>query len=567
MKTEADWKYSPVLLCRPDIHPYDLPRMRPSFPRTEGRQVQEEEYRIRTSTLRYWLIGILAVSAILFIVMGILVTMFFSQIIDNFIYKELVLKVGGETYEMWRKPPVEPQLKVYFFNVTNPRDFLQGEKPIFREIGPYVYNERWEKVNFTWHPNGTVSYQPTRTFFFNREMSYGDESDLVQTLNIPLVSAADQMKYAVKLTRLALGSMLGVLNQETFTVRSVRDLMWGYNDSLFKLAKDVMPPENVVPHDLFGLFVGKNGSASDGVFTIATGAKSMSNYAMIDNWNGMTNLPFWQSDQCNRIVGTDGTAFPPELTPNTTLHMFNPELCRAMPLVYYKDVVHNGVAGYRFGPPINAFDTPATNPDNACFCPPGTMERDGNCGIKGLFNISSCKFGAPMAVSWPHFLHGDPKLVEDVVGLNPDINRHGFFLDFQPKLTIAMSAAARMQINLMLSKVEDIKQVVGLREMAFPLFWFEDGIDKLPDDVSQKLKMVAEMPEAARAGISYSMFGLGGILLFCVALMIWKRMKSKSYGAGGVNNADVEFEKRTDAVTVHKTNGKSRPAEDSDLPR
>lgn len=69
-------------------------------------------------------------------------------------------------------------------------------------------------------------------------------------------SAADQMKYAVKMTRLALSSMLGVLNQETFTVRSVRDLMWGYNDSLFKLAKDVMPPENVVPHDLFGLFVG-----------------------------------------------------------------------------------------------------------------------------------------------------------------------------------------------------------------------------------------------------------------------------------------------------------------------
>ena len=164
----------------------------------------------------------------------------------------------------------------------------------------YFGSEKWEKVNFTWHPNGTVSYQPTKTFFFNREMSYGDESDLVQTLNIPLVvsfypyiinvwfcftkrrktslhimllfcvlsifsptswfssyqSAADQMKYAVKLTRLALGSMLGVLNQETFTVRSVREFMWGYNDSLFKLAKDVMPPENVVPHDLFGLFVG-----------------------------------------------------------------------------------------------------------------------------------------------------------------------------------------------------------------------------------------------------------------------------------------------------------------------
>lgn len=81
--------------------------------------------------------------------------------------------------------------------------------------------------------------------------------------------------------------------------------------------------------------------------------------------------------------------------------------------------------------------------------------------------------------------------------------------------------------------------------------------------------MVAEMPEAARAGISYSMFGLGGILLLCVALMIWKRMKSKSYGSGGMSNADVEFEKRTDGVTVHKTtNGKSRSVEESsDLPR
>lgn len=36
-----------------------------------------------------------------------------------------------------------------------------------------------------------------------------------------------------------------------------------------------------------------------------------------------------------------------------------------------------------------------------------------------------------------------------------------------------MMAKARMQINLMLSKVEDIKQVAGIQEMAFPLFWFE----------------------------------------------------------------------------------------------
>ena len=48
-------------------------------------------------------------------------------------------------------------------------------------------SEQWEKVNFTWHANGTVSYVPTKKFFFNRQASAGSEDDLVQTLNIPLI--------------------------------------------------------------------------------------------------------------------------------------------------------------------------------------------------------------------------------------------------------------------------------------------------------------------------------------------------------------------------------------------
>lgn len=81
------------------------------------------------------------------------------------------------------------------------------------------------------------------------------------------------------------------------------------------------------------------------MFTISTGVNSMINYASIDNWNGMTKLPYWRSDKCNRIVGTDGTAWAPDMTPNSTLNLFNPEICRSLPLVYHKDVVHNGVAG------------------------------------------------------------------------------------------------------------------------------------------------------------------------------------------------------------------------------
>lgn len=89
----------------------------------------------------------------------------------------------------------------------------------------------------------------------------------------------------------------------------------------------------------------KNGTGEGGTFTIYTGKESISTYARIQYWNGKNKLPFWKSDKCNKIYGTDGTAHPPDLSPNTTLYLFNPDLCRTVPLVYKKDVVHNGVEG------------------------------------------------------------------------------------------------------------------------------------------------------------------------------------------------------------------------------
>ena len=67
-------------------------------------------------------------------------------------------------------------------------------------------------------------------------------------------------------------------------------------------------------------------------------------------------------------------------------------------LVYQKDVVSNGVPGYRFVPPENIFAPPDENPENACFC----VNKE--CNIpKGLFNMSACTFGSPTLMSWPHF--------------------------------------------------------------------------------------------------------------------------------------------------------------------
>ena len=40
---------------------------------------------------------------------------------------------------VYLKAPVKPIMKFYFFNLTNPDDFLEGATPIFNEVGPYAY--------------------------------------------------------------------------------------------------------------------------------------------------------------------------------------------------------------------------------------------------------------------------------------------------------------------------------------------------------------------------------------------------------------------------------------------
>ena len=56
-----------------------------------------------------------------------------------FYLQQIPLREGTDITEVWRQPPVRPLLKIYFFNVTNPRRFLRGAKPRLQEVGPFVY--------------------------------------------------------------------------------------------------------------------------------------------------------------------------------------------------------------------------------------------------------------------------------------------------------------------------------------------------------------------------------------------------------------------------------------------
>lgn len=61
--------------------------------------------------------------------------------------------------------------------------------------------------------------------------------------------------------RLAMASIMDILKIKPFVEVSVGQLLWGYEDPLLKLAKDVVPKEQKLPYEEFGVLYGKNSTS------------------------------------------------------------------------------------------------------------------------------------------------------------------------------------------------------------------------------------------------------------------------------------------------------------------
>ncbi|ODM93432.1 Scavenger receptor class B member 1, partial [Orchesella cincta] len=384
----------------------------------------------------------------------------------------------------------------------------RGEKLRLKEVGPYTYREVWEKKDTVWHPNGTLSYRQEKNYTFEPSLSFGAESDIVVVPNVPVLSAAGQMPHSPKIVKKAIGTLLDVLKLEPFSVRNVKEILWGYDDPLIKLAKQFLPEGKRPPFDNFGLLIGKNATLSD-VFTVLTGKENLEDFARIALYKGQSGLGVWKTDACNELKGSDGTGFPSMLNENSTVYIYQPDFCRPLELVVKnpQPQKHQGFETLRFQPADHVFGTVEDYPQNDCYC----LSKP--CALKGTFNVSQCQFGSPIFLSWPHFLHGDPSLREKIDGLNPNPKIHQFYIDLQPKLGLAMQAKARLQINIQMKKVAEIPQTANLSDLLVPIIWIEDGIEELPPVVLGLIRQAINMPEVAEAALSYVLFIMGGLMI------------------------------------------------------
>lgn len=436
---------------------------------------------------------------------GLASYVFFPTILKTQVELNLILEPGNEVYAHWQEVPIPIYIKYYFFNVTNPNEVLeQTEKPRLEELGPYTFRETREKVNITWHPNGTVSYRQIKKYYLQSDMTRGSLDDQVVTLNMPMVSAAHTVRFDTEefeFYKEAVSEIFEAKESTFFVRRTMRELLFdGYDEPILTSAQSLGIE---VPSTKFGWLLDKNGT-DDGEYTIFTGSKGMHNYGEMDKYNGLSEMNAFHG-YCNVINGTVGDMWPPLALENwDNVTLFIRDFCRSIRLSYLGDVETRGVKLRRYWGEGRLFDY--AEKDNQCFC-------TGTCFPSGVLNISACQQGAPVAVSFPHFLYGDPSYQQAVEGIAPDPKRHQMYLDIEPKMGITVNAAAKFQVNVFVERIAGIPQFENITERRFyPIFWFEN-LASADKGLLSKVRLVTEEIPQYVTVASFAAVVIGGIVL------------------------------------------------------
>nr|XP_003477701.1 lysosome membrane protein 2 [Cavia porcellus] len=388
----------------------------------------------------------------------------------------VVLRNGTEVFHSWESPPLPVYTQFYFFNVTNPEEILRGERPLLEEVGPYTYREIRNKANIQFGDNGTtISAVSNKTYVFERNQSVGDPKvDLIRTLNIPALTAMEWTRNA--LLRDIIEAVLRTYEEKLFITRPVHELLWGYKDQLLSLIHPFRP--DISPY--FGLFYEKNGT-NDGDYVFLTGEDSYLNFTKIVEWNGKTSLDWWATDKCNMINGTDGDSFHPLITKDEVLYVFPSDFCRSVYITFSDYESIEGLPAFRYKVPAEIL---ANTSENAGFCLP-----DGNCLGSGVLNVSICKNGAPIIMSFPHFYQADEKFISAIRGLHPNKEDHETFVDINPLTGIILRAAKRFQINIYVHKLDDFIETGDIQTMVFPVMYLNESV-LIDKETASRLKSV-----------------------------------------------------------------------------
>ncbi|XP_054161782.1 scavenger receptor class B member 1-like [Oppia nitens] len=395
--------------------------------------------------------------------------------------------------------PVPIYLKIYVFSIQNEEDFRNGGKARLKEMGPI----RPHIDIMGWGDNDeTMILSLTTRFEFDPSRSSGSQRDKITMVNLPIYSMGGLVRNMLRRYPLSFFSVpmaVGFLNLITLTHgeglikrMTVGEFVGGYPFSLLETVDVLTQPLKWMGVELpdyldalnqrFGLLHLANNTPIEPLeFETGIGNTTLFKYRGFNNkWFQYTIqlVDFFYDPKCRVYNSTRGMAIPGhEFGPGTDtsdkIYAFEGNVCKLKYAKYSGYGMSWGVPTWRFQLPREMFSAPDTNRYDKCFC--STPDQPDLCD--GLFDLGPCALGAPVALTYPHFLYASDNIKRNVDGLHPDPDKHQSYLDVHPSVGLPINGVIRLQVNLLMEPLTLLAGFSGIREAVLPYIWIEQEID------------------------------------------------------------------------------------------
>lgn len=480
----------------------------------------------------YMASAFLALIGITFIVLALVVPGVVDDKLNKAINEKVVVdSTSHEDYDDWLTnldADDSPEyLRIYAWNITNMEKAVDGEKMNLEQVGPYVYRQRKVKLDVTfgddvddmnYDEGELVRYKLWKYWVFDREETAASLDPINdQFVTVNLIYAAVVANVDIFLLEFGTESVLRVAGQryffgdDGFETRSFEDLA-------FRGPSPIIP--NVTSAD-----EAREKFAFD-VYT--TGRADVNDRGRFVQWQEQSVVEdTWLEPQ--PVVGRTGTEWPRNLTKNSEIVTWQPDLVRQIPLINDdgETVDLFGIKLLRHRVDTTWYQDASTNPNNAKYL--HVEDPDEN----GVIPLSTLKLGVPIFVSIPWFYSANRETVAGSVSCcdNPDPDIHASIIDVDPITGATMYARRRVQVNIKIGPT-DTFAYRNLREAYMPILWYEEagGLTKsLANDYKKAVYGAIELGD----NIEIAGAVLGPVFLVSsvfVGVLAFRRRQFQSHG-------------------------------------
>lgn len=370
---------------------------------------------------------------------------------------------GWKTWADTRDASSKQYLSIWFYNVTNYVDVLQGATPELKEVGPYTYRQyNWvQNISFPLSRDGfkLAKFKNWMWYQFEPDRSFPGASPMNDSITIPNLGMLGLFYQSKDLAYLLYRDQLEV--DRMYATHAPAEWLWGYKDKTIGPFPGVLHNqslEDALARKFDMVYTGEDDPSLTRQFYMFQESPLIN---CIPNRVANKLEPCWGDAEANRLHGTDGAQFAPTniVREGGSVTTWVDDLFREIAL-YNTDEETTEIEGitlHKFMVRKDELQCARNNSNNAPYYA---------FGLDGYWNITFAQGLLPTFVSLPHLLYGNPLMFNYFKGMRQPVKEADeVSIAIELNTGMALSARKRWQINF------------GLKPLRFEnknQTWFEN---------------------------------------------------------------------------------------------